>query len=86
MKKIETVAKEYVSKLPYDNLKYLYDRFDERIGPDLSEAIEFIAKNVEIDKFLAAAKNGEELFATMDKIAEAVEKEFTRRTPELSHA
>ncbi len=87
MKKIDTVLKEYVTKLPFDNLKYLYDRFDERVGPDLSEAIEFIAKNSDIDKFLGAAKDGEEFWAVVDLVSAAVVKEFARRTPDLvSHA
>jgi hypothetical protein len=87
MKKIDTVLKDYVMKLPFDNLKYLYDRFDERIGPDLSEAIELISKNSDIDKFLGAAKNAEEFWAVVDLVAAQVEKEFARRTPDLvSHA
>jgi len=87
MKKIDTVIKEYVTKLPFDSLKYLFDRFDERIGPDLSEAIEFISKNPDMDKFLAGAKNYEEFWNAVDLVSSFVEKEFIRRTPDLvSHA
>ena len=87
MKKIDSVIKEYVSKLPFDSLKYLYDRFDERIGPDLSEAIEFTSKNPDIDKFYSAAKNGDEFWSAVDVVSAAVVKEFTRRTPDLvTHA
>jgi hypothetical protein len=87
MKKIDTVIKEYVVKLPYDSLKYLFDRFDERIGPDLAETIEFLSKNPDVDKFFAAAKNGDEFWASVDLVASFVEKEIMRRTPDLvSHA
>lgn len=87
MKKVDFVVKEYVSKLPFDNLKYLFDRFDERIGPDLSEAIELIAKNPEIDKLLSAAKDCEEFWDAVDLVSSYVVKEFHRRTPDLvSHA
>ena len=87
MKKIDSIMKEYVSKLPFDNLKYLYDRFDERIGPDLSEAIEFISKNPDIDRLLAAAKDYEEFWAVVDTVSGFVGKEFLRRTPDLvNHA
>lgn len=83
MKKIDSVIKEYVMKLPFDSLKYLWDRFDERIGPDLAEAIEFISKNPDIDKFLGAAKNGDEFWVAVDVVGAAVEREFQRRTPDL---
>lgn len=87
MKKIDSVIKEYVMKLPFDSLKYLFDRFDERIGPDLSEAIDFISKNPDIDKFLGAAKNYEEFWNAVDIVGAAIEREFARRTPDLvSHA
>lgn len=87
MKKIDFVLKDYVSKLPFDSLKYLFARFDERVGPDLSEAIELISKNPEIDKLLAVAKDYEEFWNGVDAVSAAVEKEFIRRTPDLvSHA
>lgn len=87
MKKIDSVIKEYVTKLPFDSLKYLFDRFDERIGSDLGEAIEFVSKNPDIDKFLATAKNYEEFWNAVDMVSSFVEKEFARRTPDLvSHA
>lgn len=87
MKKIDSVMKDYVSKLPFDALKYLYDRFDERIGSDLSEAIELIAKNPDIDRFLMSAKDYSEFWGVVDHASGYVEKEFTRRTPDLvNHA
>jgi hypothetical protein len=87
IKKIDSAIKEYVCKLPFDSLKYLFDRFDERIGPDLSEAIDFVSKNPEVDRLLASAKNGDEFWATVDMVSGFVEKEFHRRIPDLvSHA
>lgn len=83
MKKIDSVMKEYVSKLTFDNLKYLYDRFDERMGPDLSEAIELISKNPDIDRLLVTAKDYEEFWSVVDTASHFVEKEFMRRTPDL---
>lgn len=83
MKKIDSVIKEYVIKLPFDNLKFLFDRFDERIGPDLSDAIDFISKNPDIDKFLGTAKDGDEFWVAVDMVSSFVEKEFQRRTPDL---
>ncbi len=87
MRKTESVIKEYVSKLPFDSLKYLSELFDRRIGPDLSDAIEFLSRNPEIDKFLGAARSYEEFWNAVDLVSSFIEKEFARRTPELvTHA
>jgi hypothetical protein len=83
MKKVDFVIRDYVSKLPFDNLRWLAERFEERIGPDLSEAIEFISKNSEIDKFLGTAKDYVEFWTAVDQVAAYVEKEFARRSPDL---
>lgn len=85
MKKAELVLKDFVSKLPYDGLKYLAERFHERMGPDLSEAVDYCLKHQELDKLLGAAKNGDEFWAVVDSIASAVNKECNRRAPELAH-
>lgn len=83
MKKADLVVKDYCSKLSFDNLKFLMDRFDNRMGPDLSECVDFISKNSEIDKLLAAAKDGLEFWAVVDLVANYVEREFSKRVPDL---
>lgn len=82
MKKVDTSVRDYVSKLSFDNLKYLGERFNNRIGSDLSECVELISKNSEIDRLLGAAKNAEEFFAIVDAVAYAVDREFVRRVPD----
>jgi hypothetical protein len=83
MKKIDLVLRDYVVKLPFDNLKYLAERFAERMGPDLSEAIEMCAKHPDIDRFFASASNYQEFWNAMDTVSTAIEKEYARRMPEL---
>lgn len=85
MKKVDTSFKDYVSKLSYDNLKYLSERFNNRIGSDISECADFISKNSEMDKLLAASKNAEEFFAVLDSVALAVDRELSRRVPDSTH-
>jgi hypothetical protein len=82
MKKVDTLVKDYVSKLSFDNLRYLAERFHNRIGSDLSECTDFVSKSSDIDRLLAAAKNGEEFFTVLDMVAFAIEREFSRRVPE----
>lgn len=83
MRKVDTILREYATKLSFDNLKWLTERFVERMGPDLSEAVDFISQNSEIDKILASARNHEEFWNSLDQISWHVEKEFARRTPDL---
>ena len=84
MKKVDTSIRDYVSKLSFDNLKYLAERFNNRIGSDLSECTDFISKNSEMYRLLSAAKNGEEFFAVLDAVAAAIEREFSRRVPDAA--
>ena len=87
MKKVDSFLRDYAAKLPFDNLKWLVERFKERIGPDLSEAIDFVAKNPDVDKLLGAAKNYEEFWNAVDLVGSCVEKELNRRVPDLvSHS
>jgi hypothetical protein len=83
MKKTDSLLKDYVSKLSFDSLRFLADRFTQRIGSDLSEAIDFCSNNTEVDKLLSAAKNYEEFWVVVDSIAFAVEKELNKRVPDL---
>jgi hypothetical protein len=83
MKKVDSVLKDYVSKLPFDGLKYLIERLDERVGSDLAEVIEYISKNPEVDKLLSSAKDYEEFWTAFDMVAAQIEKEYSRRTPDL---
>lgn len=87
MKKADVSVKDYVSKLSFDNLKYLAERFNNRIGSDLSECVDLISKNSEIDRLLGAAKNGDEFFAVLDMVSAAIDREFSRRVPDaITHA
>jgi hypothetical protein len=83
MKKNDFVIREYASKLPFDTLRYLCERFKERIGPDLAEAIEVLSKSVEMDKILSSARDADEFFNAVDMIAFFVEKEYGRRNPDF---
>lgn len=83
MKKIENVLRDYTAKLPFDSLRFLAERFAQRMGSDLSEAIEFCSHNGEVDKLLLAAKNYDEFWAVVDTIAVYVEKELNKRAPDL---
>lgn len=83
MRKIEIVLREYASKLSTDNLKYLYERLDNRLGGDLAEVLDFMSKNSELDKWFSAARSAVELFNMVDNAQEYIDKEYGRRIPDL---
>jgi hypothetical protein len=83
MKKVDVILKDYVSKLTIENLKFLYIRLNERIGPDLSEAVEFLSMSGEMDKWMMTAEGHDEFFDMTDLVQEYVERELKKRAPEL---
>lgn len=83
MKKADNLLRDYVARLSPESLKYLMIRFADRVGPDLSEAINVLSKNYEIDKWLLTAIDGNEFFDMVDMIANQVEKEYNRRGPDV---
>ena len=86
MKKSDLVVREYVSKLPFDALKFLAERLRERIGSDLADAIDIISKSPELDRMLVACKDADEFFNTLDFIASFIDKEYAKRVPDLVNA
>ena len=83
MKKLETAIKEYVSRLNFDNLKYLACRLNERMGSDLAEALDEIAKSQDLDRWLSASESHEEFYEIVDAIKDYVNRELDKKVPEI---
>ena len=83
MKKLDTVLKEYVSRLGLDSLKYLAARLEDRIGADVAEVLDACTSCQDLDKWLASAKSYTELYDMIDTIQEYVIRELDKRIPEL---
>lgn len=83
MKKIDNVIRDYVSKLSIEELKFLNDRFSDRIGPDLAECAEFVSKASDIDIWLKSALSGDQLYDMLDVIHAQVQRELSHRIPDV---
>jgi hypothetical protein len=83
MKKVDTILKEYVSRLNLDGLKFLSIRLDQRIGSDLAEALDAMSTCNDVDKWLSSAKSCEELYNMIDLAQEYVDRELHKRVPDL---
>lgn len=86
MKKLDTVLKEYVSRLSLDNLKYLAVRLEDRIGADLAEALEACSSCQDLDRWLSSAKSYTDLYDMVDTIQEYISRELGKRVPELQQS
>jgi len=73
------VLKECIFKLSDENLDYLYTRFERNMTGDLSEALDFLSRNHEVDRMLCSAQSANEFYGTLDQIIEFTKKESIKR-------
>ncbi len=83
MKKTDFMLRECVSKLPIEELKFLSQRLNERIGSDLAEAVDALSRIPEIDKYLSMAQSGDQFFDMVDLVTKHVNKELEKHIPEI---
>jgi len=69
MRSSNSLLREYVSSLSYKDLLFLKTRFSQRVGGDLGEAVNFVSKNEEIDKWLLAAEGAEDFYQMLDVLS-----------------
>jgi len=86
MKKVETLLKEYVTKLSDDNLKYLDARFGQRLCGDLAEALALMSQTHDIDRWLSSAKGANEFYDMLDLAAKYVEREYNKRAQQYEES
>ncbi len=77
--KFNDTVKEYSRKLNDDDLRFLQMRFDQRVGQDLGEALEFIQRNSDMDHWLSLSKSASDLFDMIDVVDVAIQNEAKRR-------
>ena len=73
------VVRDYARKLSDEDLKIIQIKLTQRIAGDVAEALDVIQKNVEIDRWLATAKDAFELFDMVDMIEQYIDQEAKRR-------
>lgn len=77
--KFSDVVKEYSRKLSESDLRYLLMRFNQRIGPDVAEAIDLLEQNGDLKHWLGVAKNATEFFDMIDTVDHILQNESRRR-------
>lgn len=79
MKKPDIYLKEYCQRLSDEQVKFLYQRLDQRLGGDMAEVFEYLSNVREIDRWLSSANSCDELYEMIDQINPIVQKEYERR-------
>jgi hypothetical protein len=79
MKKAEVLVKEYVNKLNDDQVSFLHLRLTQKYADDMSQALEMVSKNIEMDRWLCSATSSAEFFQMLDKLEQQLEKEASKR-------
>lgn len=79
MKKNIDVLKEYTRRLSDDEIKFLNMRFSNKLSGDEAEAIDFISRNEEMNKFLGSASNSSDFFEILNQIDAYIQQETKKR-------
>jgi hypothetical protein len=78
MRSSNSVLKEYVSSLSYKELLFIKTRFSQRVGGDLGDAVNFVSKNEEMDKWLLSAECAEDFYQMLDVLSVEVSTALSR--------
>lgn len=79
MKKPDIYLKEYCQRLSDEQVKFLYQRLDQRLGGDMAEVFDYLSNVREIDRWLSGANSCDELYDMVDQVNSVVQKEYERR-------
>ena len=77
--KFSDTIKEYARKINDEDLRFLNMRLSQRVGADVSEAIELLQHNAEVDQWLCLSKSANELYDIIDTIDIILQGESKRR-------
>ena len=74
---------EYASSLSDEEVRNLASILNENPTGDLSEGLEIMSKNPEMDLVLASAESAQQLWDLLDKVRDIILKESKRKIPVL---
>ena len=77
--KFQDTLKEYAKRLSDDDLRWVSIRLAQRIGADVGEAVEYIQKNPDMDKWLQLNNSATEFFDMVDQIDVQLQYELKKR-------
>lgn len=80
MRKPEVLLKEYCQRLSEEHLRFLSAKLGQRLNGDVGDAIEFLSKNKELDKWFVSAESSDQFYDMIDLAYNAIVKECESRS------
>ena len=72
-KQVADLMHSYLRKLSDDDRSFLQLRFRERMCGDMGEAVAFLQRNSEMDRWLSTASTANDLYDMVDTVAQYLE-------------
>lgn len=79
-KQVADLVRNYVRKLSEDDLVFLHHRLRDRFRNDLAEAIHFIEKSSEMDRWFSTSRSAIDLYDMVDIVHQYIGQD-TRLKP-----
>lgn len=74
------IVRAFARKLSDGDLEFVRSRLTERLSGDFAHCLDFLQKNIEMDRLMLSADDVGEFYQIMDMIEEAVRAEIGRRS------
>ena len=74
-KQVADLVRNYVRTLTDNDLVWLDSRLHDRLGGDVAEAVNFMGKNIHMDKLLCTAMTAYELYDIVDLVEQYVQQD-----------
>lgn len=73
------LLKEYVRRLNDDDLRFLSLRLGQRLGGDVGDAVEFLQRHPDIDRWFDNATTAADFYDMVDLVDNSVQMEARKR-------
>jgi hypothetical protein len=74
-KSISNMVRNYIQKLSNADLLWVYTRLHDRLGGDVAEAVQFMSKTNEMDRWLSTSQSATELYDMIDLVYDQISKD-----------
>ncbi len=78
MKKVDTLIKEYVTRLSEDDLQFVSSRCTQLLQDDRIHVLDFMSRNRDMDRLLSSTDSADELFDCLDVVGSLAQKEIKK--------
>ena len=81
---IAQLVTNYIRRLADKEAIWLYNRLHDRLGNDVAEALRFMSKSPDMDRWFATSRSANELYDMVDMVARFVKQDNRNKAMSLS--